>query len=569
MLIAPTNELVAELNERARLDRLRRGPPPRTRTVTLGDGLTASAGDWIATRKNARWLHITGGGWVKNGHRWVIRDIDGDGSMTVHRCAGATHQNRCACPPATSPPTPPWATPAPSTAPKADRRPRHEALPHRRLRHASPASSSTSPLTRGKHENHLYFSTAEADPHRILAPKATHPPTAVDILTAILRRDGAQISAHSAAAAEPTRSPGCPRRRHVHRRADRRRRTHRRRRHHGPHRRRRHRDARRLTDCRAWPVLRRSLALLAIDGHDPIEALHQAAHPARQSHRPRRPAGLAPAHPARSAAESVGPLRWLPAIPDALTGHPQWGPYLDARAQLVAELAEQIRDRRTGMDPATAPAWARPLLADQPQLMAEIAVFRAAHDVDPADTRITGPEQHANRSAAFQQLIHGRVDAALRRGQPGAQRWRSLAEGIDAHITADPFWPRLATHLDHAARAGADVAALLTDAIKRHGPLPDELPAAALWWRLAGTLAPPTLDAANTGLRPAWTPELHRATRHPASPKPSPPTRPGPRWSPPSPPPTGTRATYSPQQPNTCATSPTPNTRGPTNTPAC
>ena len=51
---------------------------------------------------------------------------------------------------------------------------------------------------------------------------------------------------------------------------------------------------------------------------------------------------------------------------------------------------------------------------------------------------------------------------------------------------------------------------LLTDAVDRHGPLPDELPAAALWWRLAGTLEPPTLAAANTGLRPAWTPELHR-----------------------------------------------------------
>ena len=48
LLIAPTNELVAELNERARLDRLRRQPhPDNTRTVTLSDGLTASVGDWI------------------------------------------------------------------------------------------------------------------------------------------------------------------------------------------------------------------------------------------------------------------------------------------------------------------------------------------------------------------------------------------------------------------------------------------------------------------------------------------------------------------------------------------
>lgn len=66
LLIAPTNELVAELNERARLDRLRRQPHrDNTRTVTLSDGLTASVGDWILTRSNARWLHIPGGGWVK------------------------------------------------------------------------------------------------------------------------------------------------------------------------------------------------------------------------------------------------------------------------------------------------------------------------------------------------------------------------------------------------------------------------------------------------------------------------------------------------------------------------
>lgn len=46
--------------------------------------------------------------------------------------------------------------------------------------------------------------------------------------------------------------------------------------------------------------------------------------------------------------------------------------------------------------------------------------------------------------------------------------------------------------------------------MQRGGPLPDELPAAALWWRLAGSLSPATLDSANTRLRPHWTPELHR-----------------------------------------------------------
>jgi hypothetical protein len=35
------------------------------------------------------------------------------------------------------------------------------------------------------------------------------------------------------------------------------------------------------------------------------------------------------------------------------------------------------------------------------------------------------------------------------------------------------------------------------------------MPAAALWWRLAGTLAPPSLERSDTKLRPPWTAELH------------------------------------------------------------
>ncbi len=33
-------------------------------------------------------------------------------------------------------------------------------------------------LTRGRIENHIYLSTAESDPHRVLSPKVTHPETA-------------------------------------------------------------------------------------------------------------------------------------------------------------------------------------------------------------------------------------------------------------------------------------------------------------------------------------------------------------------------------------------------------
>ena len=218
--------------------------------------------------------------------------------------------------------------------------------------------------TRGKNENHIYFSTAEADPHRILAPKATHPPTAVDILSAILRRDGAQVSAHSAAAAESdpfTRlhaaaamysdaltaaaehTAGAATMAHI--------------------------DAAavairaNITDYGAWPVLRRNLALLAVDGHDPIEALHAAA--ATPLGNPIDVAAVLDWRlqtPQGSAAERVGPLRWLAAIPDALAAHPQWGPYLHARSSSSAIWPTRSAPPRANGNPAPsrpgrAPCW--------------------------------------------------------------------------------------------------------------------------------------------------------------------------------------------------------------------
>lgn len=510
LLIAPTKELVAELNERARLDRLRRQPSAEnTCTVTLSDGLTASVGDWILTKSNARWLHIPGGGWVKNGHRWVIEDIDDHGTVTVTRLSGSSPGSRVKLP-ARYVATNTTLGYARTINGAQGSTARHEC-------HVVGSDTLTREqlyvaLTRGKHANHIYFSTSESDPHRIIAPKATHPPTAVDILTTILRRDSGQVSAHSA-----QRSELDPWTR-LARAAD------------------MYTDALTaaahqltgtttmadidaaaaavqpgLTETEAWPVLRRNLALLAVDGHDPVAALQHAAE---------RPIGDATdaaavldwrlPTPQGSALDVAGPLRWLPSIPGGVRQHPEWGRYLDARAQLVTELAEAIRGQAREWTAATAPAWARPLAGRRAGLLAEIAVFRAAHDVDSADTRITGPQQHANRAAAFQTLIHNRLEKALVAASPGAKRWRAMADSIDPRITTDPFWPRLATQLDVAARAGADLTALLTDAIGRHGPLPDELPAAALWWRLAGTLAPATLEAANTRLRPPWTTELHR-----------------------------------------------------------
>jgi hypothetical protein len=264
-----------------------------------------------------------------------------------------------------------------------------------------------------------------------------------------------------------------------------------------------------FTDCAAWPVLRQRLAVLAIEGRDPVVDLRDATD-MRPLGDARDKAAVVEWRLSEGAMEqrSTGPLSWLPRIPDPLATHPQWGPYLAERSKLVSELAEQIRAAARLWDNASAPAWARPLLG-RPGLLAELAVFRAAHDIDPADSRVTGPKQHRVRSAKVQREFNKQVDKELTYAHPGIKRWQALAQQIDIHIPRDPYWPQLAVRLDDAAKAGADVAQLLNTAMSQ-GPLPDELPAAALWWRLYGTLAPPSLDGGATQLRPPWTAELHR-----------------------------------------------------------
>jgi hypothetical protein len=69
----------------------------------------------------------------------------------------------------------------------------------------------------------------------------------------------------------------------------------------------------------------------------------------------------------------------------------------------------------------------------------------------------------------------------------------------------------LADRMAAAERAGIDIGALAVTAVGLR-PLPDELPAAALWWRLSEHLGPAVVEAATASpartLRPDWTPAL-------------------------------------------------------------
>jgi conjugative relaxase-like TrwC/TraI family protein len=510
ILLAPTNDVINALNARARADRLAADPAAEhAPTVVLADQLTASVGDTIRTRKNARWLPIGRTDFVRNGYRYTVTEVMTDGSLKARHL----RSGRIVTLPAdylAKHVTLGYAATIDSaqglTAGRRDTKGACHIVGSDMLtrQHLYVA------MTRATDENHLYLSTAEGDPHRLLSPKATHPDTAVDVLTRTLARDGAQVSATTAArqAADPAarlaaaadmyydalgaaaeNRLGVGARDRLDTIAD---------------------DViPGLSTREAWPVLRRNLSVLALSGADPRQLLADAlakvsiadaADPAAiLDHR---------IDPAGTHSAGVGVLRWLPAIPAALADDPQWGDYLARRENLVATLAQEIRDRAQSWTNATAPAWARPLITVNRALTAEIAVFRAAVGVEETDTRLTGARQFPVRTRDVQALLHRHAAAGIGRRSADTTRWNDLIDAIDPRLRSDAYWPQLAAHLAQAARTTPDLRHIITTAA-RQGPLPDELPAAALWWRIAGALSPTaTLATTHSRLRPAWITDL-------------------------------------------------------------
>jgi hypothetical protein len=379
-------------------------------------------------------------------------------------------------------------------------------------------------LTRGRTVNQVYVAVVgDGDPHTVIQPDNLHLRTATDLLEQILARDASPQSATTLQREQqdPGVRLGAATARYLdalHLAAE-----------HlaGPQAvanlgRSAERLLNGLTDEPAWPTLRGHLLLLAPAGADPVAELLAAI--AQQD--------LTSAHDPAAVLDSRledvgliaarGPLRWLPGIPDRIAADPNWGPYLHARSELVAELADQVRLNTE----AEAPAWAAQPQALLPeQLIADIQIWRAATQVDPADLRPTGPPQLGYAARVWQQQLDGQLGAADTHTD---RQWRRLLAKAAPRAIADPFLTELEERLTNLSRAGFDATHLLRSAAAA-APLPDDHPAAALWWRILDQLPKtPNQDLAT----PAAPGTSQRATlsldRQRAVPRSAPPHRFGP-----------------------------------------
>ena len=502
VLLAYRVETVDLLNARARADRLSNNPDPAGRTVVLARGLHASAGDPIITRRNEPRLRLSATDWVKNGDQFTIDQVTDRGTVVATH---ATSGRRITLP--------------------ADYVRAHVDLGYARTIHGAQGSTVDTCHTvlagaetrqllyvaasRGRHANHLYLTPAgDGEPHNQLKPEQASPVTAVEVLQRILDRDGAAVSArteicladdpalrlHDAAARyqDGVRAAAVT--------------------HLGPQRMQVIADAAEtlvpgLSDEAAWPVLVEHLAVIDLTGDAPSQLAEAIA---------RRTLDDADDRAAvltwrLNALPAGGPLGWLPAIPVSLACHADFGPWLKARAARVTTLRADLEVSTHDLDLATAPAWARPFLPDA-TLLTDLAVWRATTGVTPDDLDPVGAAQAAGTVAVrrYRAQLTDRVDAHLGR-QPGpGAAWRPHLEALTPEVLTDPWWPTLGGRLDQAAAGGVDVNDLLA-AATRHGPLPVEHTAAALWFRIAPTLgAAATTLAPGPRLRPAWTDTLGR-----------------------------------------------------------
>ncbi len=525
IMLAPTRDLVSELNQQARAHRLDGIDPADLASLgpvrRLGDGNEASIGEQIITRENDRRLRTSATDWVKNGDRWHVLEIHDGGDLTVQH---TQHLRTVRLP--------------------ADYVARSTELGYACTVHTAQGVTADTThglatgtesrqqlytmMTRGAHANHVYLEVVgDGDPHSVIHPTLVRPLTPTDILESMLARDGAQRSATSLIReqADPATRLGEATQRFLdslYVAAE---------------------DLLRhetitaadgttlnvvdaldstvetlvpgLSEEAAWPTLRAHLLLLGAAGENPVDALRTAASDRELETAHDRAAVLdwrLDASGLRSA--GAGPLPWIPAVPARLAEDPHWGAYLAQRAHLVTELADQVSTRATDQaDKGAMPVWAQNGIRPESATIADVEVWRAAMQVPGDDRRPTGAPQLQKISATWQRRLNKSVTGDH---TPALKEWRQLLYSLAPQVRDDKFTPLLAERLAAMSRAGVTAHELLRTATAPDhpaGPLPDEHAAAAVWWRMARQLTPAVAAQIRDGshgesVTTEWTPRL-------------------------------------------------------------
>ncbi|WP_245951269.1 MobF family relaxase [Phytoactinopolyspora halophila] len=202
IMIAETTDTVSTLNARARLDRIVAGEVATTSEVGLHDGTRASVGDLVVSRRNDRRL-ACGRGWVKNGDRWTVTAVHGDGSVVVRRAG-----------------RPGLSVMLPASYVSEHVELAYAVTVHRAqgltvdTAHAVVASPSMTreafyvAMTRGRACNTAYVATDQSHLEEHQKPVSDDEVTATTVLEGVLARRGAELSAHETLRAEHERWTG-------------------------------------------------------------------------------------------------------------------------------------------------------------------------------------------------------------------------------------------------------------------------------------------------------------------------------------------------------------------------
>jgi DNA primase catalytic core len=524
IMLAPTRDLVSELNQQARAHRLDGIDPADVASLgpvrRLGDGNEASVGELIITRKNDRLLRTSATDWVKNGDRWHVLEIHGGGDLTVQH---AQHGRTVRLPSeyvAKATELGYACTVHTAQGVTAD-------TMHGLATGTESRQQLYTMMTRGAHANHVYLEVVgDGDPHSVIHPTLVRPLTPTDILESMLARDDAQRSATSLIReqADPATRLGEAAQRYLdslYVAAE---------------------DLLRhetvtaadgttlnvvdaldstvetlvpgLSEEAAWPTLRAHLLLLGAAGENPVDALRAAAGDRELETAHDRAAVLdwrLDASGLRNA--GAGPLPWMPEVPARLAEDPHWGAYLAQRAHLVTELAGQVSSRATDQaDKGALPVWAQNGIRPESATIADVEVWRAAMQVPGDDRRPTGAPQLQKISATWQRRLNKSVTGDH---TPALKEWRQLLYSLAPQVR-DEFTPLLAERLAAMSRAGVTAHELLRTATAPDhpaGPLPDEHAAAAVWWRMARQLTPAVAAQIGDGshgesVTTEWTPRL-------------------------------------------------------------